>query len=96
MSPKEKPGSLLLLGTAKGVWPGLPLLYAIARLQAPRRAIYLHVGPLKASAELLLDTRAFEKPASERWPCLLGRRVEALLMQHEVETAAQMTRRSMA
>jgi hypothetical protein len=33
----------------------------------------------------LLDTRAFDRRASETWPCLLACRVEALLMQKEVD-----------
>jgi hypothetical protein len=33
----------------------------------------------------LLDTRAFDRRASETWPCLLACRVEALLMQKAVD-----------
>jgi hypothetical protein len=32
-----------------------------------------------------MDTRALERPASETRPCLLACRVEALLMQKEVD-----------
>ena len=84
-NPKEKPESCYCSALPKG--SGLCLPCCTRWLAGRRRAepFTFTLGPLKACAEPLLDFRAFEHPASETWPCLLACRVQALLIQKEVD-----------
>ena len=67
-NPKEKPESCYCSALPKGSSLCLP---RYTRWLAGRRRaeqFTFTLGPLKACAEPLLDSRTFEHPASETWP----------------------------